>query len=90
MLTKPLVFSGKELEINYSTSAAGRVLVEIQDAEGKPIEGFSLADCPQIVGDEIEHVVAWKNGADVGRLAGKPVRLRFVMQDADLYSLRFR
>ena len=26
----------------------------------------------------------------VGRLAGQPVRLRFVMKDADLFSFRFR
>ena len=26
---------------------------------------------------------------DVGQLAGQPVRLRFVMRDADLYSIRF-
>ena len=26
---------------------------------------------------------------DVSRLAGQPVRLRFVMKDADLYSIRF-
>lgn len=25
----------------------------------------------------------------VGKLAGKPVRLRFVMKDADLYSIQF-
>ncbi len=90
MLTKPLVFAGKALEINYSTSAAGSVRVEIQDAAGKPIPGFALADCPEIFGDRIEQVVAWKGGTDVSKLAGRPVRLRFVMKDADLYSLRFR
>ena len=52
--------------------------------------GFSLADAVQIVGDEIERVVTWKQGRDVVGLAGKPVRLRFVMKDAELYSLRFR
>jgi len=33
--------------------------------------------------------VRWKQGADVGALAGKAVRLRFVMKDADLFALRF-
>ena len=36
-----------------------------------------------------ELLAAWKNGSDVSKLAGKPIRLRFVMQDADLYSIRF-
>jgi hypothetical protein len=90
MVTRPLYFKGSELVINYSTSAAGRVRVEIQDANGIPVPGYSLDDCPDIIGDKIEHTVAWKTGADVGRLAGRPVRLRFVMQDADLFALRFK
>lgn len=28
-------------------------------------------------------------GTDVGSLAGKTVRLRFVLKDADLYSIKF-
>lgn len=90
MVTKPLVFDGKELVINYSTSAVGGVQVEIQDADGKPVSGFALDDCPVIYGDEIERVVKWKSGSDVSSLAGKPIRLRFKMTDADLYSMRFR
>jgi len=90
MLTKPLTFSGAELGINYSTSAAGAIQVEIQDAEGKPIPGFTLEDCPEIIGDEIERVVSWKTGTDLSGLAGVPVRLRFVMKDADLFAIRFR
>jgi hypothetical protein len=89
MLTRPLRFSGKSLEINYSTSAAGSIRVEIQDAAGKPIPGFALADCPEIYGDQITRTVAWKHGNDLSKLAGQPIRLRFVMKDADLYALRF-
>jgi hypothetical protein len=90
MVTKPLVFEGKRLVINFGTSAAGSMRAEIQDAQGKPIEGFSLGDCPPIHGDLIEHTVRWKNGDDVSRLAGHPVRLRFALKDADLYSIRFQ
>jgi hypothetical protein len=90
MVTRPLRFSGRELIINYATSAAGSVQVEVQDEAGNPIEGFSLEDCPEIYGDEVERAVQWKQGTTLEELAGKPVRLRFVMKDADLYSLRFR
>jgi hypothetical protein len=89
LITKPLTFEGDELEINYSTSAAGQIQVEIQDAEGKPLPGFALEDCEPIFGDHIARTVLWKQGADVSSLAGKPIRLRFVMHDADLYSLKF-
>lgn len=90
LVTKPLVFSGRELVINYSTSAAGSVRVEVQDAQGNPVPGFGLADATEIYGDEVEFAVPWKAGASLEGLAGKPVGLRFVMKDADLYSLRFK
>ena len=43
----------------------------------------------KIIGDEISRIVAWKQSADVSRLAGGAVRLRFVMKDADLYAIQF-
>ncbi|MFN4179571.1 MAG: hypothetical protein ACK4I8_04610 [Armatimonadota bacterium] len=89
-ITHPLTFDGKELVLNYATSAAGSVRVEILDANGKPIPGFALDDCFELYGDEIEGVVRWKGGSDVSALRGQVVRLRFVMKDADLYALRFR
>ena len=90
MISRNLQFTGGELVINYSTSAAGSLQVEIQNASGSPMPGFAAAECTTIVGDEIERVVSWKSGSDLSRIAGEPVRLRFVMKDADLYSLRFR
>ena len=89
MITKPVVFEGDELRINYSTSAAGSLRVELQDATGSPLPGFALDDCIESIGDRVEHTVRWKNGSDVGRLSGQPVRLRFVMKDADVYSFQF-
>jgi hypothetical protein len=89
IVTRPLIFSGAELEVNYSTSAAGSLRIELQDPAGKPLPGFSLAECPEIVGDDIEHVVQWKSGSDVSQVSRQPVRLRFVMKDADLYAVRF-
>ena len=89
MLTKPLTFAGKRLDINYATSAAGGIRVEVQGEDGKPIPGYALDDCLEIIGDEITRTVAWKNGEALSSLAGRPVRLRFVMHDADLYSIRF-
>ena len=90
LLTKIVTFNGKELTINFASSAAGSVQVEIQDEKGMPIEGYALGNCPEVYGDSIERVVAWKPGPDVSGLAGKPVRLRFVVKDADLFSFRFR
>ena len=90
LVTKPLTFSGDELVLNFSSSAAGDIRVEIQDVAGNPISGFALEDSAPIFGDTIERVVKWESGGDLSSLEGKPVRLRFVLKDADLYSLRFR
>lgn len=89
MVTKPLVFSGDELEINYATSAGGQVRVELQGEDGAALPGFSLGDCVPIYGDEVARVVKWKSGSSLRMYAGKPVRLRFEMFDADLYALKF-
>jgi hypothetical protein len=43
-----------------------------------------------MVGDEIRRAASWRGNPSLGSLAGGPVRLRFVMHDADLFSLRFR
>ena len=90
LVTKPLVFDGDEMVINFSSSAAGGVQVEIQSESGEPIEGFTLADCPPVFGDSIERKVNWLDSSSLGKLTGQPVRLRFVCKDADLYSFRFR
>lgn len=88
-ITKPFTFTGGKLEINYSTSAAGQIRVELQDADAKPLPGFALDDCEPIYGDHIARIVKWKSGADVSALASKPVRLRFEMSDADLFAVKF-
>ena len=89
-LTKPLIFNGRELVINFSTSAAGGIRVQIQDESGNPLEGYSSDACLEIFGDELERVVEWKNGNDVSGLSGKPIRLKFTMKDADMYSFKFK
>lgn len=89
LLTRPIVFSGNSLEVNLSTSAAGNLRVELQEADGTPIPGFALEVCPPIYADEIERTVHWRTDADLSTLAGRPIRLRFVLAECDLYSFRF-
>lgn len=90
MVTHPLTFTGGELLLNFATSAAGEVRVEFQDEAGKPLPGFAIGDSVPIVGDQIERAVVWAGSTSVAKLAGKPVRVRFVMRDADLFSMRFK
>lgn len=87
--TKPLKFTGDELRLNFATSAVGRIRVEIQTPDGKPLPGFALDDCHEVFGDAIDRRVSWDSERSLADLSGQPIRLRFVMQDADLYALRF-
>ena len=91
LVTKPLIFAGRELVLNFSGSAAGSVRVELlRDQMNAPIEGFSLKECVELLGDDLERVVRWQDDRKLGGLAGTPVRLRFVLRDAELFSFRFR
>jgi hypothetical protein len=89
LTTKLLTYAGGRLSLNYSTSAAGSLRVEIQDATGTPIPGFTLEEAEELYGDSIDQTAAWSHGPDVSQLAGKEVRIRFVLCDGDLFSFRF-
>jgi hypothetical protein len=91
LITRPLVFSGDILVLNYATSGVGSIRVEVQDADGRPITNYTLRDAREMYGDEVDGQVYWSSTTvgRVQRLEGQPVRLRFVMKDADLYSFRF-
>jgi hypothetical protein len=94
--TRPFLFEGSSLLLNFETSAAGSIRLEIQNQQGRPVPGFSLEESPLIWGDKIDAEVVWKRATSqtdrepLQRLKGMLIRLRFVMQDADLYSFRFQ
>lgn len=89
MLTRPLRCAGRKLTVNFATSAAGSVRVEVQDAGGSAIPGFSLDESIETIGNDLERDLLWKSGSDLGTLTGRIVRLRLVLKDAELFSLRF-
>ena len=89
LVTKPVKFAGSELRLNFASSAAGGILVELQDAAGKALPGYGRDDCQVVFGDDTDRLVTWKQGADLSKLQSLPVRLRFEMRDADLYAFRF-
>lgn len=86
IITKPLTFEGTKLCLNLISQ--GETRVEVQDAEGKPVPGFTLEDCTPLKGDFIDEPVAWKGGS-LASLTGKPIRLHFSLQSADLFALQF-
>lgn len=90
LITKPFVFSGDQLILNVATSAGGQVLVEIQDAAGHALPSFSIQNADAITADTTAYVASWQGRTHLSHLAGTPVRLRFVLNEADLFSMRFK
>jgi len=83
--TVPLRFDDADLEVNADASA-GWLRVEALAPAGQPLPGFTRADCVPLTCDAIRHRVRWggRRLAD----APQPVRLRFVLANAELYAYR--
>ena len=86
LTTNPFHFEGDELRIN-ANAAKGAIQVEALTLYGEPIAGLARADCETISADGLDHVVRWESGQKFGGQSG-PLRLRFHMKDARLYSFR--
>ena len=91
--TKLFVFEGSELEINYRTGAAGYVRIELLDEDGYVVPGFQADMCERMTGNEIKRIVRWRSDVHpdyaLANYAGTPVRLRFHLKDADIFSFKF-
>jgi len=87
-LTRPFVAAGERLCLNFATSATGTVKVEALTAEGRPVPGFSGRSAPVLFGDAVTHPVPWKKSRAWSQLAGRPIRLRFTLQETDLFALQ--
>lgn len=82
--TEKLKFTGKYFYVNASVK--GSLKVEILDASGKAIDGYSAEDCVVIKGDSTRKLVTWKGHATLESLAGENIKVKFHLNDGELYS----
>ena len=80
LVTKPIVFEGGELSINFKTSAAGSIYVKITDEDGNTAKSI------EIFGNNVDRRVAFDQ--PLSSFAGKSVVIEFEMRDAELYSFK--
>ena len=80
------IFEGKDLHLNFSTSAYGYIYVDVLDEEGNPL---SEKESFEIFGDTLDRTICFADGSDFSEYANKPVRLRFRMRDAKIFSIKF-
>ena len=87
-MTKPLTFTGNELELN-ANAQSGLIAVEILDEQGRTIDGYAEQDCVPFSEDSVVGLVVWRSGRSLAALQGRSVRLVFHMKMARLYAFQF-
>ena len=85
-MTKPLVFAGSALHLNFATSAAGYIYVDVLNENG---DRLSDGESFEIFGDTTDREIRFADGSDFSAYAGGVIRLRVRMFDAMLFSLYF-
>jgi hypothetical protein len=85
LLTRPVTFTGSHLFVNVAAET-GSVRVEVCDLEGRPLQGYAREDCLPVSVDSTKQPVTWASGEDLRHLAGRPLRFRFFLDDAELYA----
>ena len=86
LVTKEFVLNGTEMCVN-ADAGHGQIVVEVLDATGQPIEGFSREEAQSITGDRLRTAVSWTGRSDLRDLLGRQVKFRLFMTNAHLYSI---
>ncbi|MEX2287131.1 MAG: hypothetical protein WD648_08585 [Planctomycetaceae bacterium] len=88
LVTRPFRCSGEKLLVN-ANAGKGRLTAELQDASGRPLDGFRASDAESLTGDGLELPIRWRGGAKLSELRDKPIRLKLELTQGSLYGFRF-
>lgn len=80
LVTKPFVFNGNAMEMNFATSARGSLYVTLHGPEQR------LTSC-ELFGDTLDRWVPFDG--EIAALSGQEVVMEVALHDADLFSFRF-
>jgi len=82
--TRPVLVEGRRLFVNVS--ASGTLRAEITGPDGRTaLPGWGAGQCVPVKGDHVRAEVVWPD-RNLAELSGQRVRIRFVLQNTDLYS----
>ena len=97
VITRSFSFTGSRLFLNVESALQGgsssgpcEVRVQLLSPNHEPLDGYRFDDADPITTSDPRHVASWNGNADVGRLAGQPIKLRLYFKNAKLYSFQFR
>jgi hypothetical protein len=90
--TQPLAVRGAALKVN-ADAAGGALRAAVLDEAARPLPGFEEERCRPLREDTARFdgcmaPMQWDGGASLAALAGRPVRLRFRLDDARLFAFR--
>ena len=80
----PVMAPGRTLKINAITKRTGGIRVEVAGVKGR-----SFKDCTRIFGDRHWTTIEWNGQSDLGFKEGKPIMLRFQLDQAEIFGLEF-
>jgi hypothetical protein len=93
LTTQPVTGRGTELSLNAEVGPEGSIVVELLDADGRPLAGRTAAEAVPIRGDATALRAAWNEAGrqtfDLGCARDQPTRLRLTLRNARLYAFRF-
>jgi hypothetical protein len=89
VVTKPFTVRHPKMFLNAATWTNGSVRVEALARDWQPIAGFGESQARAIQGDALDHPVRWNDHADLGKLVGQEIRLKFYMTHARIYAMTF-
>ncbi len=90
LLTHPFEIDADRLFVDAQTTPVGRLEAELVEPDpvepgGRPVPGFTRADCDTFTGDSARHELTWQ-GKNMASLRGRRVRLRLGLTMATIWS----
>ncbi len=87
--TAIFISPGTRIRLNAQTKRAGSIAVEVANEHGTPIAKHTFAESIPVVGDQSSILLRWGDDENIGVEKGKPVMLRFKMEQAKLFAVTF-
>ena len=87
VITKPFVARHPRLYLNAGTWMKGSIRAEVLTRDWQPIPGFTESQARNIQGDALALPVRWQDNADLSKLLGKEIRLKFYMTRARIHAM---
>lgn len=85
--TRGLYWRGGDLELNVE-GQGGAIRVQVTDAGGAPLEGFTFGECVPFSGDSTTWQPRWHSGRRMVAQSGNIVRVEVALRNSRIYAIR--